>query len=187
MVAAIRCRIICIQINLLYQTHFIRLLSCHMDISSTVFISDLSRLITCVITRRITHSAISSSALGSPVATKEFQISCLIVTNTDAPILREHEGTIRSWIIYSAEPRSISEIVFLASGGALDSVPVIVTGRERGGWRVTFVDPGINLSPGEQSRSPGSSSAQPPHAALEKEEEEGNHCCLATGGSQIIS
>ncbi len=37
------------------------------------------------------------------------------------------------------------------------------------------------------SRSPGSSSAQSPLAAVEKEEEEGKDCCLATGGSRVIS
>lgn len=121
-----------------------------MYISSDVSISDSSRLITCVIVDCITHSAISSSALGSPTATIAAQISCLIITNTDAPILRAHKKDNSELNHISAEPEPVSELVFLALGDVLLSVPVIVL---RGGSdvrAVTFIDPGINLPPGEQ-------------------------------------
>lgn len=62
----------------------------------------------------------------------------------------------------SAEPGSISELVFVAWGEALLSVPVTVwwwgegregEGRDSDVGAMTFVDPDINLPPGERSIS----------------------------------
>lgn len=51
-----------------------------------------------------------------------------------------------------------------------------------GGGMVTLTDAGTSRWTVDQQAA-----AQPPFAALEKEEEEGKHCCLATGGSRVIS
>lgn len=68
-------------------------------------------------------------------------------------------------------------------GGFSVSVFVGDVLQHRAGLLV-FIDPGINVSPGEPSITRQHSTAL---AALEKEGEEVNCCCLATGRSQFIS
>ena len=137
--------------------------------------------------------------LGSrPPIGKKIQIWSSIVTNTDPPILREHERTNWSRIIFLQSQSRYQSWCSWPGEKAVLSVPVTVWwwgGGEgmwwRGGvvmselWRL-WTQTSIYLQ--VSGPSAGSSSARPPLAAFDREEEEeGNDCCLATGGSRVIS
>lgn len=67
----------------------------YTHLSDTVFIS-FRHASWRVIIDRITHGAITSSVIGSLANTIQIQILCLIITNTDTPILQAHERTVDS-------------------------------------------------------------------------------------------
>ena len=148
-----------------------------MYMSSTVFISDSSRLITCVITDRITHSAISSSALGLPTEKKGFRFgarSLLIQILRYCGNMKGQIGAesyfcrarvdiragVRGLGRSSAQCTSNSLAVEGGEGGVVMSAP----------WRL-WTQTSIYLQ--VSGPSAGSSSTRPPLAAFEREEEEG--------------
>lgn len=167
-----------------------------MYMSSSVFISDSSRLITCVITDRITHSAISSSALGLPTEKKRFRFGARSLLIQILRYCGNMKGQIgaesyfcRARVDIRAGVRGLgrssaqctSNSLVVGGGEGMEGREGIVMSAP---WRL-WTQTSIYLQ--VSGPSAGSSSARPPLAAFEREEEEGNDGCLATGGSLVIS
>lgn len=146
----------CIEINLLHRAHSI----C---------------VITCAATLWIFHASYNMCHCRSPTVQSAAQLRAPLSQSfrfqawlSPAQMLREHGGTICIQIRFPTEAEWISRLVSLPCNNIVGLV---------------FVDPGISLPPGERFDLQAAAPLGLLFAALK--EEEGNDCCLATGGREL--